>query len=154
MHYGVLGMKWGVRRARKSLSNATTSEQRDKAISSLNKHRTKSVNKIGKLDKRISKLEKRVEKNDRVGRVKAAQMSRQAARLRKKTNSFIRITLLDDVRNRKAARLDSRSENMKLRIEKTKSNLMKNQRTRQMFEKGIQDIDSAILEAGKRIVNA
>lgn len=49
-HYGVLGMKWGIRRARRSLSRASTKEESKKAISSLESHR-------GKINKKISKYQ-------------------------------------------------------------------------------------------------
>ena len=61
-HYGIKGMKWGIRRARKKLSDASTSEQKNKAIVSLNKHRDKSSAKIDKLNKKTEKMEKRREK--------------------------------------------------------------------------------------------
>ena len=40
-HYGVKGMRWGVRRAQKKLAKATTKEDRDKAIAALKKHKEK-----------------------------------------------------------------------------------------------------------------
>ena len=57
-HYGVKGMKWGVRRARKQLASATTEKQKTKAIASLNKHRDKSSAKIKKINTATEKLEK------------------------------------------------------------------------------------------------
>ena len=46
-HYGVRGMRWGIRRASKTLSkSSSTSEQREKAISSLQKHRAKATKKV------------------------------------------------------------------------------------------------------------
>ena len=55
MHYGVPGMKWGVRRATKRLSKATTKEQRDKAVGKLETHRAKASAKIEKLNKKRPK---------------------------------------------------------------------------------------------------
>ena len=38
-HYGVKGMKWGIRRAQKQLSKATNSSAENRAFSKLQKHR-------------------------------------------------------------------------------------------------------------------
>lgn len=54
-HYGVLGMKWGVRRARNSYSKATTNEAKKKAITSMEKTRDKAIKKFNKLDKKATK---------------------------------------------------------------------------------------------------
>ena len=55
MHYGVLGMKWGVRRASKQLSGATTKEGRAKAKASLDKHYAKASKKLNKYSKKVDK---------------------------------------------------------------------------------------------------
>lgn len=47
-HYGVLGMKWGVRRARKQYTNATNDVKRKKAADRLNKHKQKATKKLDK----------------------------------------------------------------------------------------------------------
>ena len=62
-HYGVLGMKWGVRRAKSALSKATTKEAKDKATKKLNKHADKAGKKLAKYDKRIVKAQGKAEKN-------------------------------------------------------------------------------------------
>lgn len=54
-HYGVLGMKWGVRRNRNSYSKATTKEAKSKAIAGMEKTRDKAVKKFNKLDKKATK---------------------------------------------------------------------------------------------------
>ena len=58
-HYGVRGMKWGIRKATKTLSSSkSTVEQREKAISSLQKHKRKASAKVAKLEKKHPQLEK------------------------------------------------------------------------------------------------
>lgn len=150
--YGVLGMKWGVRRASKKLSKATTSEQRDKAINSLNKHRAKSVKKVSKLDTRITKLQKKADKDASVNSARAAKLDYKAARLNKKANSIIRIRALDGFRNWRSARLSKTSKRMQNSIERTKSQLYNSQKTRELFNQGINNIDEILVDKGKNIL--
>lgn len=83
-HYGVMGMRWGVHRATRALSNATSTKQRDKAISSLNSHRTKSVNKIAQLQKSHSSLQKKRDAQIKGSDIKAAKYAKKAASYEKK----------------------------------------------------------------------
>ena len=61
-HYGVLGMKWGVRRANKHYSTATTKEERAKASKKLSSHMEKASKKLNKLDSKIAKKHAKAEK--------------------------------------------------------------------------------------------
>lgn len=56
MHYGVLGMKWGVKKARKAALHANTTKKYESAVNSLDSHRAKSVKKLGELGKRYLEL--------------------------------------------------------------------------------------------------
>ena len=58
-HYGVLGMKWGVRRASNRLSNATTSSERASANASLKRHSEKAGRKFEKLSNKALKTQSR-----------------------------------------------------------------------------------------------
>ena len=55
MHYGVLGMKWGVRRASNRLSGADTKEAKVKAKTKLDKQYEKASNKLNKLSAKADK---------------------------------------------------------------------------------------------------
>ena len=150
-HYGVKGMKWGVRRARKKLANATTSEKRNKAISSLNKHREKSSAKIDKINKKTAKLEKHLEKqqspeND----FKAKKTSAKAARLRDKAYNGYMLSGRRSYLKRKAARLDAKANRYFTSIEETKAKIHKNQNLAKMFEMGINEIDQELIKKGRR----
>ena len=53
-HYGVKGMKWGVRKATKQLSKPTTKRQYDKTISTLKEYKKRGNAEIEKLEKKQS----------------------------------------------------------------------------------------------------
>ena len=62
-HYGVLGMKWGVHRATKQYSAATTKAERTKAADKLNTHMGKASKKLNKYyTKTNKKLDKAIRK--------------------------------------------------------------------------------------------
>lgn len=61
-HYGVLGMKWGVRRANKRYSTSSNSTDRGKAKAKLDKHIVKADKKLNKLDNKIVKKYSKAEK--------------------------------------------------------------------------------------------
>ena len=89
-HYGVLGMKWGVRRASKQLSNATNKSERAAAKASLDKHYSKASKKLTKLstkvDKNLTKARKKTIKAE-AGFATAkgrARASAKAAKFRRK----------------------------------------------------------------------
>lgn len=152
MHYGVLGMKWGVRRASKRLSKATTSEERAAAIAKLNKHRTKATKKITKLNKERARLEKRVNANATTTDVKVAKMERESARLKRKAQGFFVSERRDGKMLYKAMDLDLKASELKSLSNEAKALLEKNKTITRQFEKGIADIDEAIRSKGKRVV--
>lgn len=62
MHYGVLGMKWGVRRARTALGSASTKEERQKATTKLQGHMSKASKKLDKLNTKVEKAQYKARK--------------------------------------------------------------------------------------------
>lgn len=180
-HYGVLGMRWGVRRASKQLSRATTSEKRDRAISSLNKHRSKSVSKVQKLEKRQDKLNKTVYKSSIRDTGKAAKLDKKASKFDNKASKYtkksdkymrkagglftsgskaVKYTAKANayeskakVATAKANSLHSKAKAYTANYEKAKARVESNERLVNTFKQGIRDIDGALANNGKRYVN-
>lgn len=80
-HYGVLGMRWGVRRAGRKLSQATDSETREKAVKRLEKHKSKGSSKVSQLEKQRVKLDDKLRKATTVDKVKAGKIEAKATKL-------------------------------------------------------------------------
>lgn len=148
LHYGVKGMRWGVRRATK-YSQSDDQSDRERGIRKLNDHREKAVRKIAKLEKKEVRLQKRVDKSVKKYDLKAAKLRRKAVKQEKKANrTFItdegRQAALDAMRlyEFKAKKLTSKSD-------LAKAKLAKNQLIRDAFKKGVKDIDEALVAAGR-----
>lgn len=152
-HYGVKGMRWGVRRYSKQLSKARTKEEQDKAISALNTHRAKSLNKVSSLSKQHSKLESkrsdRIIKND----TKASKLEAKAAKKRSKMYGFF--TSEDKAKSLAydANKLDARAKKIRTKSSQIDQQIKKNEELAKLFNKGINDIDDALVKYGRRYVN-
>lgn len=163
-HYGVKGMKWGVRRATKKLSKATTKEQADKATATLEKHRTKITKKIAKLEKKQPKLERTLEnrelktqKRAATYRRKSAQNDIEAARLESK--AYRQKLYGSAVRNRRLERAtryaadarmyEAKADSIQYRTEEIRAALRQNKKYVELYNKGLNDIDSALKTYGK-----
>lgn len=152
-HYGVRGMKWGVRRATKQLANATTQAERDKAIATLNKHKEKATAKSNKLKSKHGNLQKYVDKHIQKTDIKVSNMQGRAARTRNKAYGMFTSKNRADKLKYKADKLDARANALKARSDKAKAKLAKNENLTRLFDSGISDIDQALVSAGKRYAN-
>lgn len=150
-HYGVLGMRWGVRRNTKRLSSSD-SAKREKAIASLQKHREKGTAEIAKLNKKAVKLEQEHERRIVKDETKAAKINQKAAKTRAKASGLF-------VSNKKAAKrlmkaqvLEGKANALTAKANMAKAKINKNAAMRKSFEREINNIDTALVGYGKKYV--
>jgi hypothetical protein len=149
-HYGVKGMKWGVRRASKKLSKASTDDERRKAVSSLQKHRSKGAAEITKLQKRLPKLEANAERAVVRYDPKIAKLNGQAARARRKMGRVFVTTSQYDRLRWKAERLEAQAASLKASSAEAKAKVYANKTMQEAFQREINNIDRILVERGKK----
>lgn len=149
-HYGVLGMKWGVRRASSRLKKATTDEDRDRALSKLEKHKTKATAKIAKFDKKRVRLQKDVDKHVMKTDKKVSKINSKSAKLKRKATG--RFTSEDKAEKliMKAIKLDVKSDKLSSKSNMAKQKLERNKTKSRQFSDGIADIDKILQEARRK----
>lgn len=146
-HYGVKGMRWGVRRATRKLTKAKNQQDRDKATETLKKHREKGVKEIEKLKKKQPKLEERANDTARAYDSKAANYKRQASV--KKRNAYGMFGV-NEKKLAKAAKLEAKAEEFATRSENAKAKVAKNKMMIEAFEKEVKNIDTALAAKGRK----
>jgi hypothetical protein len=155
MHYGVKGMRWGVRRGSSQLNKAITTGDKkryDRGVSTLNKHKNKINKKITKLDKSITKLQSTRERQIQVNDVKAAKLSSKAAQLNKRATRAFTTDRKADKLMRKATLLNIKADVIKSKSRETQAMIDKNKNLKTAFEKGLNDIDRTLVASGKDFV--
>lgn len=152
-HYGVKGMRWGVRRATKQLSKSNTSEQRDKAVSKLQKHRAKASKEVAKLEKKHTKLQKTVEEKIVRNETAAAKLSSKAASKRNRAYGMFVSQDKSDKLIFEANKLQARADSLAAKSKKAKAELTRNETLQAAFKKGINDIDQVLANKGRKYIN-
>lgn len=153
-HYGVKGMRWGVRRATKQLSNATTKEDKAKAVSKLQTHKTKATNKIAKIQAKNVKLEKKREKQILTTDQKAAKLREKGTAKRNKSYRLLMSKSRRAKLRYKADMLNAKADSLYAQSERTKAKIKSNETMMKTFEKGINDIDQTLIKNGRRYMSA
>lgn len=155
-HYGVLGMKWGVRRASRSLKKATSAGDRDKAskaVSKLKSHKEKATAEISKRQTKDVKLRDKYDRKIASQEAAAAKYAGKAARYELKS---MRRFMTDGARQRytiKAKKYNAYAQDMKSKAERAKGKIEKNKAMIEAFEMQINKIDQALVDNGRRYVN-
>lgn len=180
-HYGVKGMRWGVRRATKRLTRANTKLSKplnvsksdtsmkarvarvdrklteakyNRSVNSLERHKSKATKKIAELDSKRPKLEKKVEKHIMKTDHKTSKMDVKAAKLQKKAGSVFRTTNSSAKLLMKAQAIKMKSDTLKAKSQQAKQLLAENTAMINAFKKGINDIDTALVEKGRKYLAA
>lgn len=147
-HYGVKGMKWGIRRNTKRLSSGDGAKSA-KAVDALKKHRAKASNEIGKLKEENVKLKKRHENNILKTNVKAAQLNKQAADNRRKASRMFVSRRRAQKYLTRAYLAETKARDLTARANETKAKMEKNDMMIEMFNRGINDIDHVLANRGR-----
>ena len=151
MHYGVLGMKWGVRRNTKRLSSSD-SATRAKATNALKKHREKASTEIAKLQKKTAKLEKRNDNNVLRLEPKVAKLNKQAANYRRRASRMFTSDRKAQKYLTTAYLAETKAKDLTARANETRAKINKNKKMIEMFERGISDIDTVLTDRGRKYV--
>lgn len=152
-HYGVKGMRWGVKRATKQLYKATTSEQKAKAVAKLQKHRDKASKEVAKLEKKHPKLEQKVEQKIVKNETKAAKLSDKAASKRNRAYGLFTSQNKSEKLIYEANKLQARADALNAKSKKAKAELQRNETMQAAFKKGINEIDQTLVSKGRKYIN-
>lgn len=151
-HYGVVGMRWGVRRNTKRL-NSSDSAQRAKAVSALKKSREKGTAEITKLKKKGVKLEKKREQRIIKDEMKAAKLNRKATKLRSKAYGLFVSNNKAAKRIGKAQMLEAKANSLTANANLAKAKINKNDAMIKAFEREIGNIDRVLVDNGRKYLN-
>lgn len=149
-HYGVVGMKWGVRRNLKALREANASGDKaghNRAVANLTTHRDKSKKKLTSLKSKEIKLKKKVDEANAEGALKTSKLDAKASKYRRRAAR--RFSPMKDRNLRRAELLKARADSYRAKADKVKAKLEKNRQMQELFNKGIKDIDRELVGRGQ-----
>lgn len=151
MHYGVKGMKWGVRRAMNELheSDRTGSKgAHNHAVAVLSTHRDKINKKLTSLDKKSVQLEAKRYKSATKNANKIAKLERKSAKARLKAGKAFYSSTAQK-RLHKSAKLDYKVSKLKKYAAKTQAKIEKNERLKEIYKKSLNEINNELVTKGQ-----
>lgn len=150
-HYGVKGMKWGVRRAMKELHESNQTGRKgghNHAVASLSTHRDKINKKLTALDKKSVHLESKRYKQATKNAKKIAKFEKKSAKLKLKAGKAF-YTSTASKRLHKSAKLDLKVAKLKQSAAKTQAKIEKNERLKEIYKTSLKDINNELVTKGQ-----
>ena len=152
-HYGIPGMRWGIRRAQKILGSSDASvDKKKKAVQSLQKHQIKINKQISKLNKRDEKLLSNRDVQIRKSAGKMMNYREKANKLRRKKYGIFTSRSKAERLEFKASKLDMKAENIQNKIDRTKQLLAKNSQMKKIYNSGLDTISDTLKTKGKKYI--
>lgn len=151
-HYGVIGMRWGVRRSKKELARAQNASERDKALSKLNKHREKAANKVNSLNRQNARLQTKAARNDTMASIYARKAAREKSAAHGPT-SLMKTKIQKRYHEFQSVRAQSKSARRMSAASRYKTLMSWKQKSINAFQKEINKIDALTVESGKRFID-
>lgn len=150
-HYGVKGMRWGVRRAVKELHKSNKDGNKgghNHAVAMLFTHRDKINKKMSKLNKKSESLESKRYRDATKNAPKIADLERRSAKARLKAGRA-RTDSKSEKYLHKSARLDYKASKLKAYATKIKTQIEKNEHLKDMYKKGLDEINQELITKGQ-----
>lgn len=151
MHYGVKGMKWGVRRGIKELHESNSAGRKgghNHAVAVLSGHRDKINKKLVSLDKKSVFLESKKHRQDTKNDEHIAKLERKSAKNKLKAYKAF-YTSTTEKRLRKSAKLDLKVAKLKESAAKTKAKIEKNNRLKEIYKTSLNEINAELVTKGQ-----
>ena len=152
-HFGIQGMRWGIRRAQKILGSSDTSvDKKKKAVQSLQKHQIKINKQISKLNKKDEQLLSNRDVQIRKSAGKMMNYREKANKLRRKKYGIFTSRSKAEKLEFKDSKLDMKAENIQNRIDRTKQLLAKNSQMKKIYNSGLDTISDTLKTKGKKYI--
>lgn len=150
-HYGVVGMKWGVRRGLSELreSNKTGNKGgHNHAVAVLSGHRDKINKKLATLDKKSDKLESKRYKQATKDATKIAKLERKAEKALMKSYKTKSVEKAEEYKQKSVA-WNYKASKLKQKSAKTQVKIEKNNKLKETFKTKLNEINDELVTKGQ-----